>query len=116
VLSAAHAILRTLERAGTDIHELAVRVEGDKLSEADMRQIYDAAYQDGKRAAERADEFHNVGPSWHDMAIECRDHGRLSPREREFVEDMVRWTARREPSEKQGKWLHILYVRVGKRR
>jgi hypothetical protein len=52
------------------------------------------------------------------MAIECRDHddGRLSPREREFVEDMVRWTARREPSEKQGKWLRMLYVRVGKRR
>jgi hypothetical protein len=120
VLNAARAILRTLEGAGTDIHELATRIEGGKLSEADVREIYDAAYQDGKQAqaAEQADEFHNVGPSWHDMAIECRDHdnGRLTPREREFVEDMVRWTARREPSEKQGKWLHMLYVRVRKRR
>jgi hypothetical protein len=119
VLNPARAILRTLEGAGT-IHKLATRIEGGKLSEADVREIYDAAYQDGKQAqaAEQADEFHNVGPFGHDMAIECRDHdnGRLTPREREFVEDMVRWTARREPSEKQGKWLHMLYVRVGKRR
>jgi hypothetical protein len=119
VLNAARAILRTLEAAGADIHELAARVESGKLSKADMREIYDAGFQDGNQAAEqtRGDDFHNVSPSWHDMAVECRDrdNGRLTPREREFVEDMVRWTARREPSEKQGKWLHILYVRVGKR-
>jgi hypothetical protein len=73
VLNAARAILRTLEGAGTDIHELATRIEGGKLSEADMRKIYDAAYQDGQQAqaAEQADEFHNVGPSWHDMAIDA---------------------------------------------
>jgi hypothetical protein len=120
-LAAVHAILRTLEGAGADIHELAARVGGGKLSKADMQRIYDAAYQNGKQAAERTQntEFHNVGgPSWHDMAVECRDrdNGRLKPREREFVEDMVRWTTRQEPSEKQGKWLHILWVRVGKRR
>jgi hypothetical protein len=119
VVAAARAILRSLAQEGADIHELAARVEGGKLSKADMQRIYDAAYRDGKQAAERnhGDEFHNVGPSWHAMAIECRDHdnGRLTQRERAFVEDMVRWTARREPSEKQGKWLHVLYVRLGKR-
>ena len=120
-LAAVHAILATLQGAGTNIHELAAHVEGGKLSKADMQRIYDAAYQDGKHAAEQTQgaEFHNVGgPSWHDMAIECRDHdnGRLTPREREFIEDMVRWTTRREPSEKQGKWLHVLYVRMAKRR
>lgn len=120
-LAAVNAILATLQGAGANIHELAARVEGGKLSKADMQRIYDAAYQDGKQAAERTQgaEFHNVdGPSWHDMAIECRDrdNGQWSPREREFIDDMVRWTARREPSEKQGRWLHVLYVRAGKRR
>jgi hypothetical protein len=52
------------------------------------------------------------------MAKYCveRDDGRLSPKERGFVEDMLLWCARREPSEKQGKWLHVLYVKLGRRR
>jgi hypothetical protein len=119
VLNAAHAILRTLESAGTDIHELAERVERGKLSKADVQKIYGAAYQDAKKATEQTQgtDFHNVdGPSWHEMAVECSNRDNWSPREREFIDDMVRWTARREPSEKQGKWLHILYVRAGKRR
>jgi hypothetical protein len=102
VIAAARAILRTLEGAGADIHELAHRVESGKLSEADMQRIYDAAYADGQ----------------HEMAINCRDQddGRLTPRERDFVNDMLRWTVHRKPSEKQGKWLHLLYVRLGRRR
>src|SRR6516164_3252906 len=92
VIAAARAILRTLEGAGADIHELARRVENGKLSKADMQRIYDAAYADGGRAAEKDKpgepaEFHTVEPNWHEMAISCRDqdNGRLTPREREFV-------------------------------
>ncbi len=120
VVAAARAIVRTLETAGADIHELAARVEGGKLSEADMQQIYDAAYQDGRRAAEdsKPAEFHDITPNWHEMAVDCQDHdnGRLTEREREFVADMVRWTIYRQPSEKQAKWLHVLYVKTGRRR
>jgi hypothetical protein len=120
VIAAAQAIMRTLQGVGANIHELAACVKGGKLSEADMQRIYDAAYQDGRRAAEKdkPTEFHNVEPNWHEMAISCRDHddGRLTSREREFVDDMVRWTVHRKPSEKQGKWLHLLYVRLGRRR
>jgi len=120
VVAAVQAIMRTLKGAGADIHELAACVKGGgKLSEKDMQRIYDAAYQDGRRAAERdkPTEFHDVETNWHEMAINCRDQddGRLSQREREFVDDMVRWTVHRRPSEKQGKWLHLLYVRLGRR-
>jgi hypothetical protein len=121
VLGAARAILRTLEGAGADIHELAARVEGGKLSEADMQRIYDVAFADGRRAAETtqpADAWQDVEPNWQEIATECRDRGdgRLTPREHEFVNDMVRWTVYRKPSEKQAKWLHLIYVRLGRRR
>jgi hypothetical protein len=121
VAAAVRALMRTLEADGADIHALADSIGNGKLSEADMRQIYDAAYSDGKRAAEmsaRPAEFHSVSPPWHDMAVDCRDNdnGRLSERERKFVDDMVRWTKYREPTEKQQKWLHVLWVRTGRRR
>ena len=47
-------------------------------------------------------------PTFYDMAceIEHKANGGLSEKERAFVADMVRWCARREPSEKQAKWLH----------
>jgi len=119
VLAAAHAITRTLSGAGSDIHEFADRIKGGELSKAEMKRIYDAGVQDGKDAAAAAQGFSNTeGPSCYEMASFCveRDDGRLTPKERGFVEDMVRWCARREPSEKQGRWLHLLYVRLGRRR
>ena len=67
VVAAARAILRTLAQEGADIHELATRVEGGgKLSEADMRRVYDAAFAEGRRAAERdkPTKFHDVEPNW----------------------------------------------------
>jgi hypothetical protein len=119
VLAAARAIMHTLSNTGSDIHELAERIKGDKLSEAEMQRIYDAGVQEGKDVAAAVAGFSSTeGPSYYEMAKYCveRDDGRLSPKERGFVEDMVLWCARREPSEKQGKWLHVLYVKLGHRR
>jgi hypothetical protein len=119
VVAAARAILRTLEGAGADIHELAERVEGRKLSQAEMQRIYDKAYRDGKDAAAADAGFSSVDPpSFYEMAqeIEHKADGRLSEKEQEFVADMVRWCAWREPSEKQAKWLHAIYYRIGRRR
>ena len=119
VVAAARAILRTLAQEGTDIHELAERVEGRKLSQAEMQRIYDQAFRDGKDAAAVNASFSTVGgPSFYEMACEIKHkaNGRLSPKERDFVEDMIRWCARREPSEKQAKWLHAIYCRIGRRR
>ena len=118
-LGAARAILRTLEGAGADIHELAARVEELKLSEAEMQRNYDQAYRDGRDAAAADVDFSSVDPpSFYEMAkeIEYKDNGHLNAKEREFVGDMVRWCARREPSEKQAKWLHAIYCRIERRR
>jgi hypothetical protein len=118
VVAAAHAIRRTLTSAGTDFHELAARVKGEKIPESEMKRVYDAGYREGKDSAATAQGFSNAGPSWHEMATFCADHdnGRLTSKESGFVNDMVRWCARREPSEKQGKWLHSIYVKLGRRR
>jgi hypothetical protein len=54
VVAAARAIVRTL-KAAADIHVLAERVEtadGSKLTDAEMRKLYDAGYDAGVRAAE----------------------------------------------------------------
>jgi hypothetical protein len=117
-LAAVHALQRLLAQEGTDIHELAERVEGRKLSQAEMQRIYDAAYQDGKQAAAVNAGFSNVGgPSFYEMACEIKHKadGRLSPKETYFINDMVRWCARREPTEKQAKWLHAIYCKIGRR-
>jgi hypothetical protein len=117
-LAAVHALKRVLAQEGTDIHELAKRVEG--LSEAEMKRLYDAGFQQGKNAAATTVGFTNVEapPSFYEMACEIKrkGDGRLSQKESGFVDDMVRWCARREPSEKQAKWLHAIYCKIGRRR
>jgi hypothetical protein len=121
VIAAARALLRTLEADGSDIHELADAIGSGKLSEADMRVLYDSGFQDGKRAAENGNppQFHEVAP-WRDMVAEIKTSDESSPwlrqHERDFVGDMERWTQRRDPTEKQGNWLHILWTRARRRR
>ena len=120
VLAAARALMRMLQADGEDIHKLADAI-GGKLSEADMRLLYDNGFEGGKRAAEndKPVEFTNAAP-WCDMALEVlkSDEGNswLQPHEREFIEDMARWCERRDPTEKQGRWLHRLWTRARRRR
>jgi hypothetical protein len=123
VVTAARALLRTLAQEGTDIHELADHVvgivEGRKPSQAEVQRIYDEAFRSGQTAAAASAGFHHTeDPSFHKMACEIQHkaNGRLSPKERDFVDDMVSWCARRAPSEKQAKWLHAIYCRIGRRR
>ena len=95
-LAAVHALQRVLREDGTDIHELAARIEG--LSQAEMKRLYDAGFQEGKNAAAAATpmDFSHVGPSFYEMACEIKHkgEGRLSQREADFVDDMTRWCAR----------------------
>ena len=81
VIAAARAIKRTLRSEGLDIHELAKGIEepnGGTLTEAEMRKLYDAAYDAGLRAAEEKHhgvaDFANVDetPSWHKIALWCQ--------------------------------------------
>jgi hypothetical protein len=123
VVAAARAIVRTLKADGNDIHSLAERVEGasgGKLTDAEMRRLYDRGYQDGVRAAENKfhcdDDFRdaNATPTWHSMATWCQRHSaRLGSREREFIDQMAERTVWREPTEKQGKWLKSIWHRLG---
>jgi len=116
VLAAARAITRTLSGAGSDIHELAARVKG--ISEADLQRIFDAGVEQGKDTAAAAAGFKSTeGPTFYEMALFCEERSEhLNGKEQGFVSDMVRWCARREPTEKQAKWLHVLWVRLGRRR
>jgi hypothetical protein len=117
-LAARSALKNTLASEGLDIHELAARVCGRKLSKAEMQKIYDAGYQEGKDAAATTQGFGSTeGPTYYEMALFCEERsGHLSGKEQGFISDMVRWCARREPTEKQAKWLHVLWVRLGRRR
>jgi hypothetical protein len=113
-LAAVRALQRALQADGSDIHELAARIEG--LSQAEMKKLYDAGFEQGKNAADVS--FSSIDPpSFYEMACEIKhkDNGRLNEKEQEFVADMVLWCARREPSEKQANWLHAIYCRIGRR-
>jgi hypothetical protein len=123
VVAAARALVRLLKANGTDIHALADGIgrANGKISDADMRVLFDAGYEAGLRAAEdklhaNGDAFHNIDglPCWHDMATWCQRRGdRLRERERTFIDDMAGRTVWREPSEKQAKWLKSLFHRLG---
>jgi hypothetical protein len=120
VIAAAHAIKRTLANVGSDIHELAERIKGGKLSESEMRKIYDAGYdagvKDEKSAAETNVKFADVEePSSHvDMAKFCIEHARgLSAWEHNFVEEMFYW---HYPTEKQLIILRRIYATQKRRR
>ena len=124
VVAAAHAIKRTLQSAGADVHTLAGLIEkpSSGLSETDVRRIYDAGFQDGLRKAEDAQHgdrtFRNVDgtPDWKEVAQFCHERvNQLRPNEQQFVNDMAGRTMWREPSEKQGKWLLSIFYKLGGR-
>jgi hypothetical protein len=120
-LAAARAIVRTLKSIGGDIHTLAERVEsanGGKLTDAEMRKLYDAGFQAGMRAVEgrSTGEFHNVDgtPAWNEIALFCQqNNNRLRDNERTFVNDVASRSVWREPTEKQAKWLRSIFYRLG---
>jgi hypothetical protein len=125
VVASARALLRTLAADGHDIHDLAKRIEnggGGGISPAERARIYEEALHRARREARREAERDaaarttDTGPSYYQMACEIqrKEDDSLSEKERGFVADMVRWCARREPSEKQAKWLHSIYCRVGR--
>ena len=120
-LAAARAIVRVLKSTGADIHTLAERVEnvnGGKLTDTEMRKLYDAGFQAGMRAVENRStgEFHNVDgtPAWNEIALFCQqNNSRLRENERQFVNDMAGRSVWREPTEKQAKWLKSIFYRLG---
>jgi hypothetical protein len=121
VVAAAHAIMRTLKKAGADIHVLADRIEhanGGKLTEAEMKKIYDAGVRDTENKQHGSGDFHNADgtPEWNAIALFCQRHqDRLWANELRFINDMAERTVWREPTERQGKWLRSIFYRLGGR-
>jgi hypothetical protein len=97
VLAATAAIKRTLAAEGSDIHALA-----DSLCRPQPQ-----SRGEPRRPPPKDD------PDWHAIASECEAHsGRLTEREQEFISDMVAWTLRKAPTEKQQGWLLSIYGKV----
>jgi hypothetical protein len=122
VVAAARAIMRTLQAEKLDIHVLAGAIEkpNGSLSETEMKRIYSAGFDDGFRKAENArhgpEDFRNIDgtPSWHHMALFCQQRAeQLEEKHREFIYDMASRTVWREPTERQGKYLFSLFLKLG---
>jgi hypothetical protein len=124
---AAHALIRVISGAEPEkIHALADRIEkpnGHDLTEAEMRKIYDTGYRAGVQAAESklhgANDFIGADgkPTWEAVALFLqRNRDRLDPKHYEFIDDMAARTAwGQEPTERQHKYLHSLFFKLGGR-
>jgi hypothetical protein len=116
-LAARSALKNMLANEGSDIHEFAARLRGGKLSEADMKRIYDAGYDAGieKGAAEANVKFTDIDePSSHaEMARFCIKHDRgMTAWERDFVNDVLHW---HRPSPKMLAKIQQIYAQQKRR-
>ena len=119
VVAAATAITRVLKENGHDIHTLADLITNrrNEASPEAIQRAYRTGFKDGLRHDEGndgddADDRHVT--AWRDMAKFCVARSdRLKTYERDFVTQMLRWTALgREPSAKQARWLDYIYTRL----
>jgi hypothetical protein len=127
VVAAAHALVRTLNGIGADIHDVAERIEhsgNGALSEHEMQEIYNAGIKEGARVAiqkMRAQMPHGPPsfsapqfPSAADMALYCYQRlDRCNEWETEFATNMAAWTRRRPLTVKQQARLEELFIKLG---
>ena len=128
VVATVRALKRELEAAGVGFHELAAHIENGSLSDADKQKIRGEienaraiGYAEGVRAAEAKQHgtgaFRNTDGKleWTEVALFVqREKHRLPEKHHEFVDDMaVRTVYGREPTEKQHKYLHSLFYKLG---
>lgn len=119
-VAAVLALRRTLASHGRDIHEIADAVEnghGSKLSEAEMRKLYNAGFEAELAEGEsrHVTTFHNVNSTGdYEMAAFCFERrNRLAPQHRSFVEGMFELSAEYELSLKQRTYLRSLFHKLG---
>lgn len=128
VIAAAHALKRLLQSMGTDWDGLASGFEkilnsngGGAITQADMRKAIDDAYAMGVQDAENrlhgANDFHSTDgkPAWEAVALFCqRNKSRLDVKHHDFIDKLASQTLwGREPSERQHKYLHSLFYKLG---
>jgi hypothetical protein len=133
--AAINGVQRMLKTVGedksVDVHALAARIEqpSTALSDADKKKIHAAieqahaeGYAEGVQAAENrqhgADAFRSTeGAEWIRVALFVqREKHRLPAQHHQFVDDMAARTVwEREPTLKQHKYLHSLFLKLGGR-
>jgi hypothetical protein len=124
LLATVHALRRVLKSVGADLHALAEHIEkpnGSGLNEAEARKIFDTGYAMGVQDAENkqhgANDFRPTDgkPEWNDVALFLqRNKARLDAKHHEFIDDMASRTVwGREPTERQHKYLHSLFFKLG---
>jgi hypothetical protein len=118
--AAKQALLRILQSANKNtIFGVAERIENesnDKLSEAEMKDIFDAGVEQGKKlsAQARTQQAYPQMPSAYTMAMFCFQRmDRLDDKHHNFIEKMARTTRRYTPSSKQQAYLEDLYLQLG---
>jgi hypothetical protein len=133
VISAVRALLKLLNSAGLDIHDLSDRIEKgggqpppSSLDTAQLQCIYDAAYQKGfadgsehgRKSAILAGPSIGTfstgvnGYSWREIANYCAANKHLfHGRDCEFVESIAEQLQFRAITPPQAKWLKDLFMR-----
>jgi hypothetical protein len=117
-------LYRILSSAGCDFHDLAEHIEasnGHNVTEADLKKVLDTGYAMGVRDTENklhgAHDFVSADgkPPWEAVALFLqREKIRLDSKHHQFVDDMASRTVwGREPTERQHKYLHSLFFKLG---
>jgi hypothetical protein len=131
VLSVVRRMKQQLAAEGLSFNDIAIvienangEIEERKYSDADAEIIFARGMEKGREEEARKKEqivpadYYDAdgGPRWDAIALFCqKNHDRLRPSERQFVDDMVGSTMWRQPSEKQSKWLLTIFLRLGGR-
>jgi len=127
VVATAHALMRTLQSIGADIHDVADRIEhagNGALAENEMQEIYNAGIKEGARLAIQKMQAQMARsspqrlmpqfPSAADMALYCYQNlNRCNEWETEFASNMAVWTRRRPLTVKQQARLEELFIKLG---
>jgi hypothetical protein len=128
IVAAVQALKRLLQSLGTDFDGLASGFEkilngggGGAITQAQMQKALSDAYVAGAQEAENrlhgAHDFQSTDgkPPWEAIALFLqRNKNRLDARHHDFVDDMASRTAfGREPTERQHRYLHSLFYKLG---
>jgi hypothetical protein len=125
-VAAVHAVRRVLESAGTDAHGLVDHLESageanGGISREALKKAFERGYAKGIEDAETRQhdgrDFRNTDGKleWDSVALFLqRNKHRLDPTHHDFIDDMAARTAwEREPTERQHRYLHSLFYKLG---
>jgi len=120
--TAAQAVVRLLLGASKDeTFGVAERIENESngtLSDAEMKEIFDAGVEHGKKLGAQAQaqtqQAYPQMPSAYVMATYCFERmDRLDDKHHDFISKMARTARRYTPSPKQQAYLEDLYIQLG---